>query len=399
MGRRRGVTFHLKDGSGTISLKYLSEEKDRHGNMRMYFRKSGRRVRLRAVVGTPEFLQEYKAALNGIPQERNESSAPRTLRGSLSWLANEYFQSAEFKQLDPRTQYVRRGIVERICERHGEKPFALMETRHVRKIRDEKAQFPNAANSRVKTLRQIFKWAKEVELVVANPAADVRYLGTKPDGYHTWSVEEVRKFEAFYPIGTKERLIMALMLFLGVRRSDAVRLGPHMESADGSKIRFSEFKGRNQQVKERELTILPQLREVLDGSPLGGLTYLTTRSGRPYTSAGFGNWFRDVCNLAGLPHCRAHGLRKAGATIAADNGATEYELMAIFGWSSPKQAGVYTRKANRIRIADRAMPYLVPEQTPHKAQPSGNVIVALSEKAPTSATLIGKKANVSKRRK
>ena len=40
----------------------------------------------------------------------------------------------------------------------------------------------------------------------------------------------------------------------------------------------------------------------------------------------------------------AHGLRKAGATIAADNGATSHQLMAIFGWTTIKQAEIYTKK-------------------------------------------------------
>ncbi|MCE3248703.1 MAG: integrase family protein, partial [Geminicoccaceae bacterium] len=54
-------------------------------------------------------------------------------------------------------------------------------------------------------------------------------------------------------------------------------------------------------------------------------------------------------------HCSAHGLRKAGATIAAENGATEHQLMAIFGWDSPKQAALYTRAANRRKLAGGAM--------------------------------------------
>lgn len=64
------------------------------------------------------------------------------------------------------------------------------------------------------------------------------------------------------------------------------------------------------------------------------MTYLVTAFGRPFTANGFGNKFRDWCNEAGLPHCAAHGLRKAGATIASDNGATTSELMAIYGWES-----------------------------------------------------------------
>jgi integrase len=90
------------------------------------------------------------------------------------------------------------------------------------------------------------------------------------------------------------------------------------------------------------------------------MTFLVTEFGAPFTDAGFGNWFRDRCNEAGLPRCTAHGLRKAGATIAAENGATEHQLMAIYGWESPKQAALYTRKANRKRLAGDAMHLVVP---------------------------------------
>lgn len=57
-----------------------------------------------------------------------------------------------------------------------------------------------------------------------------------------------------------------------------------------------------------------------------------------------------------------HGLRKAGATIAADNGATDSQLMAIFGWTTKKQTTLYTRNADRKRLAGETMHKLVPEQ-------------------------------------
>jgi hypothetical protein len=52
-------------------------------------------------------------------------------------------------------------------------------------------------------------------------------------------------------------------------------------------------------------------------------------------------------------------LRKAGAAIAADNGATESQLMAIFGWESMKEAARYTRAARRNKLARDAMPLLL----------------------------------------
>jgi hypothetical protein len=45
---------------------------------------------------------------------------------------------------------------------------------------------------------------------------------------------------------------------------------------------------------------------------------MTTEWGKPFTRAGFGSWFGDRSDDGGLPHCGAHGLRKARATILAE---------------------------------------------------------------------------------
>ena len=76
-----------------------------------------------------------------------------------------------------------------------------------------------------------------------------------------------------------------------------------------------------------------------------------------------GGWFRERCDEAGLTHCSAHGLRKAGATIAAENGASPHQLMAIFGWLTLKEAERYTQAARRKRMARAGMGYLVRQET------------------------------------
>jgi integrase len=90
------------------------------------------------------------------------------------------------------------------------------------------------------------------------------------------------------------------------------------------------------------------------------MTFLVTDYGRAFTDGSFGNWFHDRCIEAGVPG-RAHGLRKAGATIAANNGATAYQLMAIFGWDTLKMAEVYTKAADQQRLARVAM-HMIEEQ-------------------------------------
>ncbi|MGH6662102.1 MAG: tyrosine-type recombinase/integrase [Rhodospirillales bacterium] len=219
----------------------------------------------------------------------------------------------------------------------------------------------------------MFAWAIDAGKANTNPAIEVHYIPSRnPDGWHTATVDEVRQFENRHPIGTKARLALSLFMFTGVRKSDAVRLGRQLErpgDADSPHgwLCFTETKGRNRHPKPREIPILPELRAVLDATPSGHLTYLVTQFGKPFTANGFGNWFRKRCDEAGLPLVSAHTLRKAAATIAAENGANEYQLMVIFEWMTPKEAARYVRKANRKKLIISAMRLVVPKQ---KGNPS-----------------------------
>ena len=102
-----------------------------------------------------------------------------------------------------------------------------------------------------------------------------------PDGIPAWSEADAARYEARHPIGTKARLAFDLLLYTGVRRSDAVRLGPQMER-DG-KLVFSEKKGRSRIVKTHELPILPPLRRSMEATQkqIGHLVYLVAVSGQP----------------------------------------------------------------------------------------------------------------------
>ena len=223
------MKIRMRDGTGTIDLKFLIEDVDRHGNVRVYVRRQGRKTRIHETPGTDEFMAAYRAALESSSQAA--SHKPKAVTpGSLRRLVELYYQSAEYRQLAKSTRRVRKGILDGLCEKHGSKPFALLESHHVRMLRDQKADLPEAANARVKALRQVFKWAVEAGRAGRNPAREVPYLRpNNPEGFHAWSIEEVQRFEARHPVGTKARLALALLLYTGVRRSDAVRLGCQME--------------------------------------------------------------------------------------------------------------------------------------------------------------------------
>jgi integrase len=152
------------------------------------------------------------------------------------------------------------------------------------------------------------------------------------------------------------------------------------------KVNFNSLseKGKNRKPVSLTIPVLTVLQEAINSTKTGQLVFLATHFGKPFTSNGFGNRFRKWCNQAGLPHCSAHGLRKAGATIAAENGATEHQLMAIFGWKTLKQVQHYTATARQKRLAASGMHLLIPER-------SQNESVPLSEGVTQSGTKLNAK--------
>src|SRR5262245_8661686 len=352
----------------TLKRRYAYQDVDRWGNVRIYFwrGRGQRKFRCAEKPGTEAFDRCYHDWLNHSKAGAFKSE-PRDapVKGTFRWLAIAHFGSVAFKQLDPHTQHVTRLIVEKMFrepiapgaeELFGDCPIERFDATAVRILRDRRADKPEAANNRVRRLRQIFAWALEngIPGVTVNPARDVPRLKPKRrGGFPTWTSTDVERFEQRHPIGSKARLALALLLYTGVRRSDVVSLG--RQHVRNGVLVFRQHKGRNRSPLTLDLPILPVLKSIIDASQTGDLSFLVTQQGNPFTAAGFTNWFRDRCNEAGLSGLSAHGLRKAGATRAAENGATAHELMAIFGWRTIKEAENYTRAAERKRIASAAM--------------------------------------------
>jgi integrase len=342
-----------------VKYRYVYEDVDRHGNVRIYFwRGKGHcKTRIAERVGSPAFHQVYGRLMSEDSAAQNISPQSPTAR-TFRWLCIQYFGSKEFKSLEPRTQYVRRRIFEsmfdeRIApaaqETFADFPLNRLTTTAMEILRDRKDGLPEAANGRVKALRAVFAWGKHKKLIESNIANEVEYVGTSSEGWHSWEPAELEKFEHRHSAGTKARLAIDLLQYTGASRTDVVTLGRENVRADV--IRFRRAKTGI----AVELPMVDTLRATIETSPVvGTTTFLVTQFGKPFTAAGFGNWFRDRCNEAGLPQCSAHGVRKAAAARAAENGATTHELMAMFGWITLKEAERYTKAAQRKRLSGRA---------------------------------------------
>lgn len=287
-------------------------------------------------------MAAYRAALYGeqaIPEPaRDEHSISSAIWG--------YKNSSAWRRLSPATQRQRGNVFERLERAAGKVGITDITAADIKRRRDELG--PGAAKHFVQTMRGLFKWAKEMELVETDPTENVKVARPQTEGFHVWSEEEIARYEARWPVGTRERLWLAVLLYTGLRRGDAVRLC----RADIRQGIFSIMTGKTGAWVT--LPILPELQAIIDASPVGETTLIATKAGKPMTKESFGNAFREACKAAGVPGA-AHGLRKAGATRAAEAGATVHELNALFGWEGNKMAAVYTKLADRKRLAAQAI--------------------------------------------
>ncbi|MGA8157457.1 MAG: hypothetical protein WB822_14870 [Rhodoplanes sp.] len=118
--------------------------------------------------------------------------------------------------------------------------------------------------------------AVSIGMIAADPTAGIKSsVKIKSEGFATWREKQIAAFRRHHAIGTRARLAFELLLCTMQRRGDVIRVGP--QHLRGEPLR---------------LPIFPELQEALDAAPSWHLTFLATAHGKPFTSAGFGNWFR-----------------------------------------------------------------------------------------------------------
>lgn len=334
-------------GLKPLGFPNASAFRDRHGKTRYRYRRKGHKtVCLPGIPGSPEFAAAYQAASEGGPLV---IGAGRTRPGSINALAVVIYASAEWKMLKPATQATYRGIIERLRTDYGDKPVAGIRQNHVLTMRDKRAATPAAANNLLKVLRWMMAVAVSRQMRPDNPVVGIKPLKVASEGFHTWTEAEISRFEKRWPVGSRERLAFDLLLYTAQRSGDVRHMGRQHVTDGHIAVRQSKTGA------ELEIPIHARLTASLAKVPATQMLFLQTQFGEPFTAAGFGNWFKDACRSADLPHCSAHGLRKSAATRLADAGCSESQIMAVTGHQTAKEVQRYTAKRDQKRLAGAAM--------------------------------------------
>ena len=338
----------------SANLPYVDVRRDRNGRPTYwYFRRHGRLWRLPGQPLSEEFAVEYQrliAYTHGLVAAAETANAPLDKRtyppGTFGALVREYLWCARFKQLKPRTKAEYTRVLESLQRLHGDKRVANLRRRHIRKMRDARAETPGAANTILRMLKVVLKFAVEEEWIEASPAAGMQELNVGE--WRAWTDEECKQFEARWAPGTMERRAYALAIYTGQRKSDLVGMARAHRKSGTIRVVQSKTGAELWIPEHKELTA--ELRRV------DHMSLLTTTQGKAFDEVYFGAWFADAIDEAQLPEgCVLHGLRKTAARRLAEAGCTPHEIMAVTGHKTLRMVNEYTEAADRKKRACAAI--------------------------------------------
>lgn len=327
-----------------IKLPFIHEYRDRDGNVRRYVRRRGYpKVTLPGLPGSPEFMEAYQAALAGKPVlARREAKA-----GTLGELVLRYYGSPRFDNLSPNSKKLYRHVLEKHVAAHGHRLISDLTADKAEKIISAiGAKKRGLANLNRSVLSAVFKYAVKLRMRPDNPfsadAIEPYKLGT----HHTWTDDELTAFRARWPLGTRERLAFAVLLYTGQRVSDAVRLK-----------RTDVFALTQQKTgKAVKIPMHPALARAVKAGPARGVYLIGDENGAPVVPLALTKLIKAAVSAAGLPaRCKAHGLRKANQRILAENNATTKQMQAVSGHRTLRETERYSEEANQASLAASAI--------------------------------------------
>src|SRR5262245_12212684 len=198
-----------------LRLKFVQAWVDGDGRAHHYFRRAGYpRVRLPGLPGSPEFNRAYEAALGSQPEA---IGAGRSKPGTVAAVIAGYFASSAFRRdLKPDTQAVRRFVLEAFKREHGDKLIRHMPRKFLAAMLD--VMEPTAAKNWLAAIRALVRYAIKADLLDDDPTLGIKLRRMSGPGHHTWTEDEIATFENTHPIGTRERLALALGLYTAQRR-------------------------------------------------------------------------------------------------------------------------------------------------------------------------------------
>lgn len=334
-----------------IRLPYIKEYTDRTGVARRYFRRKGRTFgALPGNPGSPEFMEAYQAFLAAEPKAQS-TKAP----GTIGALVTSYYASPDYRNLSTNSQTLySKSVLEPFVAKHGHRLVRdILRDKIVAYVQDIGLDRPGLANLTRSVLLLLMAYAVAHGQRRDNPLAGLKPY--KVGTHHTWTDDELKAYEARWPLGTRQRLAYATLLYTGQRVGDARNI--RLRDALSGAIPFTQQKTG----VELMIEVHPELRRAIKAGPIKGVYLLGDPNGAQMKDGAIWRLISKAVRDASLPdNCVPHGLRKALMRRLAESGATGKEIQAVSGHKTLKEVERYTAAADQRKMGKAALATLKP---------------------------------------
>jgi integrase len=318
-----------------VKLKHVKKVRAK-GKVYFYHTKTGQRL-----PDDPEERARWVLEINaGLNQTRPDQRA-----GTVGHTIKAYLSSPEFNQLAPGSKKGYRNALDTIRDHWGKFRIEQPERKHVMALRDKYSDKPGKANTLLRILGVLFRFAVDRGLRADNPTRGVPRL-KQGEGHKPWTEDAIAQFLQSAPEDMCDALLLGL--YTGQRRGDVQRMS------------WADYDGQGINVRQQKtgarlwIPVHPKLKAMLDAkervSPL-----ILTRSGKPMTDATIRHRWSKAVQAAGLDGHTFHGLRYTATANLFEAGATPQEAAAITGHKSLAMLEKYGRSAQQKLLAQSAI--------------------------------------------
>jgi integrase len=331
----------------------------RHANSKInwYFRRAGKYIPLRGELWSPEWVEDYNAALNGQPApDRKDRGAGRIKKGTFGDVISSYKQTAAYRKGATGTVRWRNTQLSYIIQtlKLGDTPIASLKRTQLQTLIEKRAEEAwGAARSLLVMFRQLYDRGIAMELVEANLAKGIVEPKSpqNSEGRRDWPETLIEQYLRRHPVGTMARVAIEVFLGTGCRIGDVCRLG-WKDVVDGV---ITDFK-TEKTGKIVNIPLHPDLIAALDACPVVGKDSWIVGPRGSLDRRSLRRWFRVWCDEAGIPaEYSAHGLRHTVARRLMDLGIAIEDAMAITGHSDRRVFLHYAQRRDEKLAAKRAM--------------------------------------------
>lgn len=268
-------------------------------------------------------MPEFWAAL---ALARQPSNTPTGETKTIAAMVDAYFASPHFNSRAPSTQREYLRYLREFQTELGSMVPDDLKPFHLARVRDNMAATPAKANSTLKAIGAVYKWARELGWAENNPANRLTML--EVGEHRPWPQEVLDAFPDALPPNLARCCMLGL--YTGQRLGDVLRM--HRDHIEGGAIWVTQGKTKKTLLIPLHSAILPLVKAA------GGLLCPKNLEGAQWTEDQFhAAWGRSERRPAGKiiqsSSVVFHGLRKNATVNLLEAGCSEAEVSSITGMS------------------------------------------------------------------